>query len=273
MGVGKSRAAIAAIENIKKEDFNFDGAIIVAKGDYMLNNFKDEIVQYTDEYYPVDYNNLPVNLQKRRLNASIKKFYTFKTFITFANLLSDCNERRIKEEFSNKIIVIDEVHNLREDLTKNTSNIWYEDKNKKVWYNPLTEEEVSEKPKNINKKWIAVKDKNNKIVYKNLKDDLTKIEHPSSVNPYKEFHRLLHIIKGSKVILLSGTPMKDSFKEIASVMNLLLPINDQLPVKSEFVKKFFTKTAGGFYNIIDNDKKLELKDKFKGRVSYLKAIT
>ena len=45
MGVGKSRAAIAAIENIKKEDFNFDGAIIVAKGDYMLNNFKDEIVQ------------------------------------------------------------------------------------------------------------------------------------------------------------------------------------------------------------------------------------
>ena len=108
MGVGKSRAAIAAIENIKKEDYNFDGAIIFAKGDSILDNFKEEIVQFTDDYYPVDYDLLSEKLKKRRLNASIKKFYTFKTFVTFANSLSNYDEVMIKKEFSNKIIVIDD---------------------------------------------------------------------------------------------------------------------------------------------------------------------
>ena len=148
MGVGKSRATISAIENIKKENYyNFDGAIIVGKGQSILKNFKDEIIQYTDEYYPPNYNDLPENLQKRRLNASIKKFYSFKTFVTFANSLSCYDDERIKEEFSNKIISIDEIHNLREDLNKNTNNIWYYDEIKTEWYNPLTKETVRDKPK------------------------------------------------------------------------------------------------------------------------------
>ena len=272
MGVGKSRATISAIENIKKENYyNFDGAIIVGKGQSILKNFKDEIIQYTDEYYPPNYNDLPENLQKRRLNASIKKFYSFKTFVTFANSLSCYDDERIKEEFSNKIISIDEIHNLREDLNKNTNNIWYYDEIKTEWYNPLTKETVRDKPKKMNKSWIALKDKNNRIIYKNINDNTILQKHPFNVNPYKEFHRLLHNIKNSKVILLSGTPMKDSFKEISSVMNLILPMNEQLPVKSDFARIYFEK-SGDFYTVKESTKK-DLKNKFKGRVSYLKAIT
>ena len=101
MGVGKSRATISAIENIKKENYyNFDGAIIVGKGKSILKNFKDEIVQYTDDYYPPNYENLSENLQKLRLNASIKKFYSFKTFVTFANTLSGYSKEITKEEYS-----------------------------------------------------------------------------------------------------------------------------------------------------------------------------
>ena len=273
MGVGKSRATISAIENIKKENYyNFDGAIIVGKGKSILKNFKDEIVQYTDDYYPPNYENLPENLQKLRLNASIKKFYSFKTFVTFANTLSGYTNERIKEEFSNKIITIDEVHNLREDLNKNTNNIWYYDEIKKEWLNPLTNASSSDRPKKMNKSWVAVKDKNNKFVYKNNKDSSIQENHPYNVNPYNEFHRLIHNIKNSKVILLSGTPMKDSFKEISSLMNLILPIDEQLPVKADFTRIYFKKD-GDFYDLKDDSKRKELKDKFKGRVSYLKAIT
>ena len=270
MGVGKSRAAISAIENVKKENYKFDGAVIVAKGDSILNNFRDEVTFYTDDYLPENYENLPDNLKKRRLKASLDKFYDFQTFITFANYLGGLNEQTIKEKYSNKVIVIDEVHNLTEDLTKNTNNIWLEEK-EDSWFNPLTNEKVSEKPKNINKRWIAVRDKNKKIVYKETKKNTIQSHHPFNINPYREMHRLIHTVKNCKVILLSGTPMKDSFKEIASLMNLILPLDEQLPVKKNFTNTFFKKT-GEFYDVKD-EMRDELKSKFKGRVSYLKSIS
>jgi len=277
MGVGKSRATIAAIENIKKEDYPFDGAIIIAKGDSLLKNFQKEITDYTDDYMPENYEYLSDDLKKRRLNASLKKFYNFQTFITFANYLNGIDDKTIKEKYSNKIIVIDEVHNLTEDLAKNTKNVWLEEDNKS-WYNPATGVTVDTKPENMNKSWIALRDKNGNIFYKKLnkdpKKEITQKNHPFHLlNPYKIFHRMLHVVKNCKIIILSGTPMKDSFKEIASLMNLILPLGDenQLPVKNEFSKTFFEK-KGEFYDIKE-DKKDELKSKLKGRVSYLKAVS
>lgn len=274
MGVGKSRASISAIENIlKNEKSSFEGAIIIAKGTSMLDSYKREIVEYEDSYYPENYQNLSSDVYKRRLNASLKKNYSFETFITFANLLSNYSIETIKEKYSNKIIVIDEIHNIREDLSKNTSNIWYEDKGKKTWFNPLSNTETNIKPKNINRGWIVTKDKDNRFKYTNAKsNNPPQYHHPYETNPYKEFHRLLHHVKNCKIILLSGTPMKDSFQEIASVMNLILPLNEQLPIKKDFINYFFTKN-GNFYTIKDEEKKQELKSKFKGRVAYLKSIS
>ena len=272
MGVGKSRASIGTIENIKKEKYSFDGAIIIAKGTNLLDNYKNEITEYTDDYFPPNYNLLPEKLKKRRLNASLRKFYDFRTFETFSNELAGFNDEKIKQDFSNKIIVIDEVHNITEDLSKNTSNIWYYDEKDEHWINPLSNEKSKEKPKNINKKWQVLFDKDNRITYKNTKS-LNPVQyiHPYNVNIYKEIHRLLHLVKNCKVILMSGTPMNDSFQEIASLMNLILPLKEQLPVKKDFIKLFFDK-SGDFYNI-KKDKIKDLKEKFKGRVSYLKAVT
>ena len=55
-------------------------------------------------------------------------------------------------------------------------------------------------------------------------------------------------------------------------MNLILPLNEQLPIKKDFINYFFTKN-GNFYTIKDEEKKQELKSKFKGRVAYLKSIS
>ena len=54
-------------------------------------------------------------------------------------------------------------------------------------------------------------------------------------------------------------------------MNLILPLREQLPVKKDFIKLFFDK-SGDFYSV-KKDKIKDLKEKFKGRVSYLKAVT
>jgi hypothetical protein len=65
--------------------------------------------------------------------------------------------------------------------------------------------------------------------------------------------------------------MKDTPDEIASVMNLILPIEEQLPTGEKFISKFLHQQGLNLYTV---KKKMivELKSKFKGRVSFLKAM-
>ena len=93
-----------------------------------------------------------------------------------------------------------------------------------------------------------------------------------SLNVYKEFWRFLHAVRDCKILLMSGTPMKDGVDEIASVMNLILPENNQIfPTGQDFVDIFFDKKGDELY-YIKSEKIDHLKKLFKGRVSYLKAM-
>jgi len=83
---------------------------------------------------------------------------------------------------------------------------------------------------------------------------------------YKNIHKLLHNTHGCKVLLLSGTPMRNTVNEISSVMNLILPKDEQLPV-TEFLNEFFKD------GILTKSGTERLQVAFKGRVSYLRAIT
>jgi hypothetical protein len=85
----------------------------------------------------------------------------------------------------------------------------------------------------------------------------------STLNVYEEMHRLLHTIQHRKILLMSGTPMKDNPNEIASIMNLILPIDKQMPVDQAFTTTFFDDT-GKLKN------KDLLKSYLRGRVSFLK---
>lgn len=93
----------------------------------------------------------------------------------------------------------------------------------------------------------------------------------SDTNIYQQFWRFLHVVQDCKILLMSGTPMKDNVDEIASVMNLILPIEKQLPTGEEFLEKFFIKVREDQYKIIAKNIKF-LKKLFKGKISYLKAM-
>lgn len=86
---------------------------------------------------------------------------------------------------------------------------------------------------------------------------------------YTAIHNFLHNIRSSKVVLLSGTPMYDNEAEIADIMNLILPLNKQMPVGKDFTKKFFRKDADGNLKLKNEG---ELAEFFKGRVSYLRSM-
>ena len=215
MGTGKSCSAIGAIEQIKA-DGGFKGALYLAKGDALVNNFMNELIfKCTDgRYIPEDYDNLTKIEQVHRKKKAIRDYYSFNTFETFAKYIKKVSDDVLRKDYNNHVIIIDEVHNLR----------------------------IQEKI--------------------------------SGLNIYDQFFRFLHVVEGCKVLLMSGTPMKDSVKEISSVMNLILPLRSGelfLPVGDEFVKEYFNELSTNIFKPKEN-KISDLKKAFKGRVSFLQAM-
>ena len=215
MGSGKTCTAIGIIEQIKEENGTIDGAVIFASGDKMLDNFKMEIALKCTpgEYRPENYDNLTDREGITRINKLVSKFYDIKdnTFTKFSqNVIGKLSDDEIINRYSNKVIVIDEVHNLR---------------------------------------------------IQDNREESTR---------YNNFHRFLHLVKNCKIILLSGTPMVNDPSEIASIMNLILPNDYQLPDGENFIKEYMIKNN----NIlkVKDDKKNVLKKYFKGRVSYLSSM-
>src|SRR5690606_13846930 len=84
-----------------------------------------------------------------------------------------------------------------------------------------------------------------------------------SMEEYTPIHSFLHNVQRCKVLLMSGTPMRDLANEIAYVMNLILPLDKQMPTGNEFNSLFITRGS-----IKNADM---LKEYLKGHVSYVKS--
>lgn len=214
MGVGKTCGALAVIENLRNvSNTSFKGALIITRGPGIERNFINDLLYKCSpqKYRDALASSLDIkDTEKLLINNDIKKFYSFQTYHFFDNLAKmGANEyKRTVEEYSQYVIVIDEIHNIR-----------------------------------LNKK----------------------------AQKYKQAHRFLHDVKNCKKIIMSGTPMKDDPDEIASILNLLLPLEKQLPLEDEFKDKFLT-LRDGIYFIKNNEMKVELKSYMKGIVSYLKTM-
>jgi superfamily II DNA or RNA helicase len=214
MGTGKTCLTTGIIEQIKRENNGFKKAVILARGEGIINNFKNEIVFKCTkgQYIPENYDNITALEATHRINKSLDEFYEFKTFVTFAKMVEKTNVKLLKESYNNSIIVIDEVHNLR------------------------------------------IQDKE------------------EGINVYRNIWNFLHLIKNCKIILLSGTPMKDSPEEITSIMNLILPTEENLPTGQEFINLYMDLDLNSGLMKIKRTKIRELKTAFKGKMSYLLAM-
>lgn len=228
-GTGKTCTAVAAIENLRNAtDKTIKGAVICAKGEGLTKNFLQELMfTCTDgRYIPENYGNLTDQQQSTRLKKSASKFYRFKTFETFAKEISGSSDAKLIERYSDTLFVLDEVHNLS---STGVSAI---------------DDETGEQHN------VAGGGGGSKRV----------------ANIYSEFHRLFHVLARRKVILMSGTPIKDTPEEFAYLMNLLLPQSNQINPKT-FVKDYFNANASQLIN------RQKLASAIKGYVSYLNSAT
>ena len=99
---------------------------------------------------------------------------------------------------------------------------------------------------------------------------------------YRNLHQLFHSATNRKILLLSGTPMKDLPKEIVDILNLILPLDKQINIIKNFEQEYFNeeerielqKTQTFLIKYQFKPEKIqEFKRKIKGHVSFLKKIT
>lgn len=205
MGTGKTCTAIATIElHLKQKNYGLKGAIIITKGNPLINNFQYELIHKCT----------PKGLYKKGKPTEVgqrnfKDFYKFYTYVTFVSAIKDKGQAYITERFDNRVIVIDEAHNVRLGPSKA--------------YTP-------------------------------------------TIDVYNEIHKCLHTLKNKKILLLTGTPMKDTVDEIAPLMNLILPLDRQMPVGAAFNETFLE--GNDEQDLINIPM---FKDYLYGYVSFLKA--
>jgi SNF2 family DNA or RNA helicase len=172
MGTGKTCTAISVIENLRYEKTsNIKQALVIARGTGLLKNFINELLfKCTDgRYIPAHYDKLTDTERVHRIKKETNKFYVFYTFETFARYVSKQTDAGLLKQYSNTVVVIDEIHNIREKDSQNAKK--------------------ARKPKDPKKAFIDIL----------FRDPLY---------IYKQFHRFLHVIKQSKILLMSGTVMK-----------------------------------------------------------------
>ena len=219
MGSGKTASSITIAENYKMNisDFNRNKTFVLVSGDTIEQNFRKEIhdinkgynqATFTDyiNYFPND----KPEVKQRKVDSLIDKNYEIEHYQKLTNIISKKKEEMsnldfkkwIKQTYSNRVFIIDEVHNLKL-IDKNEDKI---------------------------KRYDAVK-----LIIENTTN--------------------------LKLVLLSGTPMGHSVKEIIDLLNLLL-INDNK--KTVELKEIFQSNL----DFTENGEEL-LKQLSKSYISYI----
>ena len=186
--------------------------LVLVKGGPLKRNFIRELATKCTpgQYIPDNFSALSKGEKIIRMNKLVSAHYEIHTFETFVkNIVNKGSDQFLKKEYSDRTILIDEVHNIRSQTKKRNST-----------------HEV--------------------------------------LDIYAGMHRFLHLLENRKIALLTATPMRDKPYEFAGVMNLILPLNSQLPTDKEFMEKFF-----------DGDKIINLKSlkkAIRGRVSYVRSM-
>src|SRR3989344_3908994 len=110
-GVGKTCSAIAVAESFKALSYR---PLIIVKGPKIKSNWIREIARTctSGKYLPNEIG-LTGELEQRRINALVKLDYDIVTYEVFVTNIKNMKREDVKRGFDRRVIIIDEVHNLR----------------------------------------------------------------------------------------------------------------------------------------------------------------
>lgn len=202
-GTGKTCSITTITEYYKNlKNTPYKKVYIIAKGKTLLSEIKYQLVCRCtkEETYGIRprkglRKEKAKIISKRAIEKLLKEYYQFVTMDSFAKEIMGKSEEDLINEYSGSIFIIDEIHNMRVNLTDVDVTVDSE-------YNP--DADISQK---------EVNDRKVKM---------------TNVEIYTQIHKLFHLVKRSKILLLSATPMIDKYTEINTILNLLLPMSSQI---------------------------------------------
>lgn len=244
-GTGKTCSVAACTEyyrRLRDKGGHIRRAYVLVKGGTLKEEFKRQILCVcTAGTYETDIVRNAETEQSRKSNITreIKKWYSIKTYLKFANRLAQpkyeeyrtpsgktkkriigtqikMTDSEIRRRYSNCIFFVDEVHNLHV-IPENTRR-------------PAIMEEEDD-------------------------PDRDPESRTTTRFTYDQLWRLFHNIERSKIILASATPMVNEVSEIGSIMNLILPRNGQIPDNFNY----------------DTATLSVMEQYFRGKISYVRA--
>lgn len=236
-GTGKTCAAISSMEHFIDENVRNEGPITnffaIVPNKHIMKDLKLQIVcsctngKYETEKLKNASTRISRENQLSRILKQNYKIYTRKMFIREVTKLypdkeylmevrakelkaegkevkfskkemrkfqeeEEINNKLIREHYSGSFFYIDEVHLLttQETIEENI------------------EDETEEKKK---------------------KEKETKKKGREKEEDYRRYHRVLHLVERSKIVLATATPMINSTRDIERLINLIRPLDDQLP--------------------------------------------
>jgi hypothetical protein len=219
VGTGKTCALVAVVEYMKNNP-NFKKAYILEKGDSTKEEFKKQIANVCTNRTYLTEKVLNAKDEVRRRGALTREIGVNYEIMSYYDLVKEVKMSGDSPE----------------EIEKNYSGCIFivdeahnliEGKTKKI--NEETSEEIDQ---NINE---------------TIKEDRDK---------YKILWKLFHNIKRSKVILATATPMINEVNEIAKIMNLILPVDMQMPTDWDYNKVTLQ----------------QLEPFFRGRISYVRGL-
>jgi len=249
-GTGKTCAIVAAAEWFKanrRKGGNIRRIIIIVRGDTLKAEFKQQLVcKCTPEgEYDTPLVNQASDMahQKGNVTREVKKWYKVTTYQSFAQNLAETypkpeDNKRMAEDYSDTMFVIDEAHNLRiEPITKDTE-----------------QREREKREKRARKRGYALDPSKERLSL-------------DKEGIYQQLWRVLHVARRSKRILATATPMVNDVNELGPLMNLILPLNEfdangQIVKQNQIPPNFDFSTAT-----------LEqVEPYFRGRISYIREL-
>lgn len=248
-------------------------ALVLVKGQDLKTNFTEEVAKVCTKGV---YSAQPTQKERekghpltpatraQRLAKAVQQTYQIETWQKFlASQVKGVSNETLREKWSDRVIVVDEVHAVRIQAKSRPP--------KRAGGKATAKGKGQARGKGKGKSQAKGKGQAKGKAKEEINSPCLR---QTSVQPnprgtsYDHLWRLLHVVTGCRVLLLTGTPIWDQAFEFAQVLNLLLPADEQLPsAMGEFNACFFARGPGGRLEL-RNERILE--EAMRGRISFLR---
>ena len=255
VGVGKTCSAVNISRSYRDIFYKKNKKIICLVPKNIRGGWENTIYDSTkgtqqcsgDSFEDVIVKDKKGNVGKRDVKNLIREYYDFYGYLAFANSVEklikneignrtlspdekeELEKRIIEKNYSNRVLIIDEIHNLREENE-------IKGVNKKF----RKGDEVFNQEKGINV-FIVKKEKKQEYTVRD-KDGVEETVSENILNTIQVdkkskdiIEKVIRYSRGMRLILLSATPMFNKSSEIIWLLNLLLKNDNRPTIKNESV--------------------------------------